>query len=301
MLGGTARGAADRVDSRTGVRERVAFVPRGPGDEQVFMCSYEPAGEPIGGVLICSSILPDFLANYQREVNLARSLAAAGLSVVRFHYSGNGNSDGSSADVTLSSLEADACWAAQELARWLPDRPVAFVGTRWGVLSAAAAAHDESAAPLVLCEPVTDFSRYFQDALRVRAMSAIATGKSRKGARQLSELLARDGYVDIVGNVIHQALFDSTIGVDPGTVLATGTPHPGLLVQFGGTELRGPNRALEQQLVDSGWKVETKTVDVVENWWFKAGVRTQALESLNDVLVTWLVGQLQPTTHLELR
>lgn len=301
MLGRASQSGAVRLDERTGVRESAAFVPRGVGDEQLFMCSHEPPGDPVGSVLICSSILADFLANYQREVNLARSLAMAGLTVVRFHYRGSGNSDGDPAEVTLSSLQADARWAAGELTTWLPELPIAFVGTRWGALSAAAAARDHAGAPLMLCEPMTDLPRFYQDAIRSRAMSAVATGKARKGVRQLSELLARDGYADIVGNVIHPALYESTIGVDARLLVDDGPARPGLLVQFGGKELRAPHRELEKLLVDNGWQVDAEIVDIVESWWFRAGGRTVAPNSLNTALGAWLSAQLQHLTPAEQR
>lgn len=300
MLGSTAQ-TADRVDARSGVRERASFVPCGAGDEQLFMCTYEPPGDPVGTVLICPSILADFLANYQREVNLARSLATAGLTVARFHYRGSGNSDGDPAAMTLSSLQSDAAWVAEKLNGWLPDRPIAFVGTRWGALSAAAAARDFIGAPLMLCEPVTDVARFYQDAIRSRAMSAVATGRSRKGVRQLSELLARDGYADIVGNVIHPALYDSTIGVDARLLVADGPARPGLLVQFGGKELRAPHRELEKLLVDNSWQVDAEIVDIAESWWFRAGGRTVAPNSLNTALGAWLSAQLPHLTQAEQR
>jgi len=299
MLGQTGQLGAERVDRGSGIRERAAFLPFGAGDDQLFVCTYEPAGESVGSVLICSSILADFLANYQREVNLARAFAKAGMTAVRFHYRGTGHSDGDPAAMTLASLEADARWAAEQLTSWRPDLPIAFLGTRWGALSATAAARDYGDAPVELCEPIIDFGRYYSDAMRSRSMSAMATGKSRKDATQVSELLARDGHADIVGNVIHSALYDSTVGVDPVALLSEGKARAALLVQFGGKDVRAPLRKVEQKLVGAGWRATSRTVDVAENWWFRTGRRMVAQDELDDASRTWLRTELETTRQDE--
>lgn len=293
---------ADRVDSRTGVRERAAFIPVGTGGEQMLMFSYQPAGDPIGAVLICPSILGDFLANYRREVNLARCLASFGMAVARFHYRGTGNSAGDPTQLTLSSMNTDTRWAAQELAGSLPGLPVGFVGTRWGALSAAATlAHDYPTAPLVLCEPLTDFSRFYGDAMRSRAFSAVATGKSLQPARQISDLLARDGCADIVGNVVHRALYESTVGVEPGQLLITGSSHSSLLVQFKGTDLRPANRKLVKQFADVRLRVDTTIVDIAESWWFRpqAPHLVPVAHAFNDAVRTWLQSELPKSARSE--
>ncbi len=291
---------AHRVDKRSGVRERVAFVPFGTLEDQVFISSYEPPAESVGTVLICSSILADFLANYEREVNLARGLANAGLTVVRFHPRGVGNSGGDPSQVTLTSLQDEARWVAAELTTWHPELPMVFVGTRWGALAAAAAARDHGGAPLVLCEPLTDFARFFSDAGRSRAMSALASGRS-KSFEPLPELLVRDGFADIVGNIVHRALFDSSVDQDARQLLAEGPSRPSLLVQFGGQDLRTANRRLEQHLVDGGWHVDTAIMAVAENWWFGSGPHARAASALNDAAQDWIVKQLAGLTASEPR
>lgn len=302
MFARSDRLGADRVDPRTGVRERAAFSAVGTGGEQMLLFSYEPAGDPIGVVLICPSILGDFLANYRREVNLARCLASFGMAVARFHYRGTGNSGGDPAQLTLSSMDTDTRWAARELVGRHPGLPIGFVGTRWGALSvAAAAAHDYPRAPMVLCEPVTDFSRFYSDGMRSRAFSALATGKTSQPARQISDLLMRDGCADIVGNVVHPALYDSTVGVEPGQILTTGSSHSSLLVQFKGTDLRPANRKLVKQFAAARMHVETTIIDIAESWWFRpqAPHLVPVAHAFNDAVRTWLQSELPASARLE--
>lgn len=301
MFGRSELSTAERVDSRTGVREEAAFVPVGAHGEQMLTYTYQPAGEPVGQVLIAPSIMGDFLANYRREVVLARSLAAAGIAVVRFHYRGTGNSFGDPAQITLASLAEDATYLAHEMVRSLPAVPIGFIGTRWGALSAAAAANDFPGAPLALCEPLTDFSRFYSDAMRSRAMSAIATGKSVKAAKHITDLLARDGKADIVGNVLYPALHTSTVGVDPVQLLTEGDPRPRFLVQFGGNDLRPAHRKLEKEFTDRQLPMDTVIVDVAESWWFRPDAPTLVpiAQGLNDSLLNWLQAELSKSAQLE--
>lgn len=303
MFGPTDQLEAERVDSQSGLRERAAFTSAGASDEQVLVFSYVPARDPIGTVVVCPSILGDFLANYRREVMLARSLAAAGMAVLRFHYRGTGNSEGDPARLTLETMATDTRRMTEVLAGGFPAVPIGFVGTRWGALSAATAAADHAGAPLVLCEPLTALGRFFDDAMQSRAMSAIATGKSVKSARQISELLDRDGYADIVGNVVHRALYDSTVGADAVALLSAGPHHPRLLVQFGGRDLRPAHRKLDKQFADSGSALETTIVDVAESWWFRPEAPTlvPVAHGFNDAVSSWLRSQLAETPQVEQR
>lgn len=302
MFGSTDQVGAERVDAQSGVQEQVAFAAVGTQDEQILVFAYQPAGgDPSGGVVICPSILGDFLANYRREVQLARSLAAAGLAVFRFHYRGTGNSDGDPGQLTLSSIEDDARCVAEILIDRHPTVPIAFVGTRWGTLSAVAAATEFPSAPLALIEPVTDFARFYDDAIKTRAMSAVVTGDSAESVRQISELLDRHGYADIVGSVISRALYESTAGVAAAELLSAGAEHPRLLVQFGGRDLRAPYRKLEKQFAGHGVQVQTTIVDVAESWWFRPEAPTvdPVAHSFNDALRSWLLAELPKSTRSE--
>ncbi|MGH9244218.1 MAG: serine aminopeptidase domain-containing protein [Acidimicrobiales bacterium] len=282
-----------RVDRRSGIRERVAFVPRNAGRDQLFIVVHEPPADPVGGVLVCSSILADQLANYQREVHLARHLAAAGFVTVRFHYSGTGNSDGDPAALTLDVLRDDARWVGEAMRDHLGAAALGLIGTRWGAVAAAAVARDAEAGPLVLCEPIVDGRRYFREAMRSRAMSAIATrsGKPGPGLR-LADLLDANGCADILGNVIHRPLYDSADGHDLLFDL-TRAARPTLLVQFGGTGLRADLLAFEQRLAATGWSIDTATFDLAESWWFRSGPRITRHPDLNEVTADWLL------THLD--
>jgi alpha/beta superfamily hydrolase len=285
-----------RTDSVLGIRERIAFVPRG-GDVQLFTCLHEPAssddGAVKGAVLVCSSVLADFVSNYQREVHLARRLAEAGIATLRYHPAGMGDSDGDPAQVTLDSLSADARWATNLLRTSVGDVPVAFLGVRWGALAAAEAAGSvaPAEAPLVLIEPVIDFRRYFREAWRSRAMSALAASDAGEKKQKLVDVLSAQGYADIVGNVLHRPLYEGAVDFD---ALAAFDGHAGdaLVVQFQGKELRPELRTLTERVRSGGAAVDAVIVDVEESWWFRSGPRIVLDPQLDATVTAWVVDHL---------
>ena len=282
-----------RTDRTSGTRERIAFVAR---DEHVslFTCLHEPPSTAVGAVALFSSVLADFVSNYQREVYLARRLSEAGLMTLRYHPSGMGDSDGDPGQMTLRTLEDDAAWAAQLLAAAAGDVPMGFVGMRWGALAAASAARARAAErpPMVLVEPVTDFRRYFREAWRSRAMSALTASDRAAGKKQkLQDVLSAQGWADVVGNVIHASLYDSVIEHD---ALAEFDDISGdvLLVQFQGRELRPDHRGIVERLRANGASVDTSIVDVEESWWFRSGPKVVLHPELNEQVATWLASRL---------
>lgn len=288
--------ACVRADPRTATRERIGFVPRHE-DRQVFACLHEPATEPVGGVLLCSSILNDFPANYQREVRLGRALAERGLLALRYHPYGMGDSDGDPAEVTVESLEDDARWAAGQLGKRLHGQPVGFVGTRWGAFAAAAAHHAAErhpAAPLALIEPISDVRRYFREASRSRALTALTHGSAATaGRRRLDDALDQYGWIEVVGNAMHRALYASATARDALADLGT-CAGPALVVQFGGDELRADHAALTDRLRRHGATVEHRVLDVEESWWFRQGPSLSQDGSTSTTVADWLAERLTP-------
>ena len=136
------------------------------------------------GLVVCSPILSDFGANYQREVRLGRHLAAAGIVVQRFHPRGAGHSDGDGADLTLDSMVEDARAAVARLRERSTVETVMVLGTRFGALVAGAVAAEIDGAPVVLWEPTTDPRRFFREGLRARSVHQLRRdGAGARGSR----------------------------------------------------------------------------------------------------------------------
>jgi len=249
---------------------------------------HQPEGSPASGLVVCSPILADFYGRYRHEVILGRQLAARGTPVLRFHYRGNGNSDGDEAAVTFDSLVADARDAANALKAWTGVREVTFLGTRFGGLIAAAAARLEGERDVVLWEPVLEARGYFREANRARLVQSASRGEGQGSTYEdMLAQLARGEVADILGFSLYPALYESSstrtlddeLGSDPRTIL---------IMQLGTKpELRKTYVALADRLRDRGHEVETRTVHLGEPWWMNAEgwtaieTRPQAQDLLN--------------------
>ncbi len=162
---------------------------------------------------------------YRQEVLSARAAAALGFPVLRYHARGHGDSAGSSADVTLSSLVADARAAADEAKRRSGCSRIVWLGVRLGALVAAIAGGPNSgrgdAAGFVLWEPAAKPADFFRQQLRTLLFSRVAGGqKPDATVDQLLERLEHEGGIDVLGYSLQRSLVRSFDGASLETALA---------------------------------------------------------------------------------
>lgn len=273
-----------------GVEEEAGYVDvRG---ERVFTVVHRPAREPRGTVLVVSPLLAEHVANYRREVELARRLASAGFAVARFHARGTGRSQGAPEEMTYSSLVADADAVARDV---VTDEhlPLVVVGTRVGAAIGAAA---RPASPLVAWAPVTDHARYVREIFRSLYLHALKEDVAPP-SEDMSVRLERDGVVDIFGYAIHRALVDSLLTVAPHAVLAA-TARSVLVADI--TMATRPGRGIQRLTRDleaGGADVDVRVVPGQEAWWFstsggrqRAADPTRALVEVTAQFVDDVVG-----------
>lgn len=277
-------GAAVRIDDETGVELRLEHLPTPRG--RLYSATSRPPGAHTC-VLICSSVFADFSANYHRERLLGRSLVAQGIGVIRFHYVGEGNSEGDREAMTFSSLCEDAA-AVLEYGRSLGFSEFALLGTRIGALVAASTAASMPAAPLALWEPVVDPLRFLTEADRARRMSQLAKGGegSKIGWR---EELARNGVLDLIGYEVYPPFIESLEDAD--LVGSLGPPPRRIfVVRFRGKG--GATDPLVQALSERGFMLELETADLSEAWWF----HSERVPETGDLITTtteWLTNALR--------
>jgi len=151
---------------------------------------------------------------YRQEVLAARAAAARGFPVLRFHARGHGDSGGSSADVTLDTLVADARAAADEARRRSGRSRIAWLGVRMGALVAATAggvgSGREDADAFLFWEPVEKPADFFRQQLRTLLFSQVAGGQ--KPDATVDQLLARlesQGSLDVLGYMLQRSLVQS--------------------------------------------------------------------------------------------
>jgi hypothetical protein len=251
---------ATRVDSATGVEERLEHVPTSRG----LLYSWT-ARPPVAQscVLICSSVFGDFTANYHRERLLGRTLASHGLGVIRFHYAGEGNSLGERRDMTFSSL-CDDSRAVLDHAMSLGFSEFALLGTRLGALVAAATVATMPSAALALWEPVSDPLRFITDAQRAKRISRMAQGAGGE-ADDWRQELERNGVLDLLGYDVYSPLIDSLKHIDLLTLLGS-PPRRIFIARF--RSQAGAKDSISDALAERGFSVQSGTFGLAESWWF---------------------------------
>lgn len=232
-------------------REEVGLLEA--GSEFLYTYWHQPLAGLRGFALICSPLHRDGLTNYRREVALARRLAEHGVSVVRFHYRGTGNSSGDPSRLTLASMGEDAVAVASRYAQ--PGLPSVVVGSRLGAVPALAVSRHLDRPHLVLWDPIVSVSGYLKALSRARRVYVLAEGAAAKDPKRVME---RGEPVDMLGDLLYPAFYQH--------VADGGEPVPvedALVLQTGG---RSGSRYLEQVRQKVVGVVEVQLLDEEEEW-----------------------------------
>lgn len=279
--------SASRKDENVDDREESAFF--GADQDKLFGTIHLPLGSPLGAVLICPSIHSELLANYRKEVLLARALASSGIAVQRFHYRGTGNSDGETEDITFQSMVEDVAEATSRLTSRV-EAPFGIMATRWGGIVAAPVVAGTDA-PLALWEPILEPDRFFTEVFRARLLRDVGQGdnRPRSGGDALAKM-KEEGLVDILGYPICRTLYDSAVGHGLEEGLGS-EPRPILIVQMTRTKEVKPHFAgLKERLESKGSSVDIEIVAGQPAWWF-VGERMRSSQDV-DVTRDWLLERL---------
>jgi pimeloyl-ACP methyl ester carboxylesterase len=166
----------------------------GPPDRQLFGAYDAPSGSAKRAVVLCNAIGREYLLAHPTLRLLARQLSAAGWHVLRFDYSGTGDSAGECEDATLEQWVADIHAAIDELKEMAQVVSVALIGMRLGAaLAALAATNRPDVDRLVLWDPVSDGSRYFAEAgARILVSSVDETAGCEMSGVVLSPVMQND-------------------------------------------------------------------------------------------------------------
>ncbi|CAN5372460.1 hypothetical protein BH24ACT7_BH24ACT7_03980 [soil metagenome] len=235
---------ATRVDPTNGTTDEVAYFGAAP---RMYGVLHRPAGEPRAGLVVCPSVYGELVNIYRMEVIQSRHLAARGIAVQRFHYRGDGNSEGGIELLSLDLLVNDAGDAHLALVDRTGVGSVGFLGAGMGALVAATAAEHNPGAPLVLWHPQLNGSDFFR-------------------AEQMVDKTDADGYLRLLGFTLHRNLLQSLIGRN--LIDALQTPRPVLIVQMaGGEEPSEGITAIADVWRGRGADVTVAAVGGNSKWW----------------------------------
>jgi pimeloyl-ACP methyl ester carboxylesterase len=278
---------ARRVDREGRYSEEAAF--RDVDGSKVFTVTHIPDAGARTGVVVCCSILVEHLTNYRHEVLLARSLAAKGIAVQRFHYRGTGHSSGDEEATSLETMVEDTRAAVGFLRERAPVDRVVFLGTRWGAMVAAMAAQGSAESPLVFWEPAVDGARYFRELIRGRLVRELKDASLVAGSADAwKSELEEKGWVDILGYPLRKPMYESGRGQRLDALLV-GRVGPVLLVQFGRQNAPRPDYVrLRDQQAARGGVVDIRFIRD-EPAWFFPGHRMKSAGELVELTTNWLV------------
>lgn len=196
--------------------------------ERLLYGAYTPAMErrKRRGVVICNPWGGEALRAHRSLRFLAERLGQAGLDVLRFDYSGTGDSFGEGTSATLAAWVEDAELAMDELMAMAGVRRTSMVGLRLGtyVAAAAAARRPDAVDRVVLWEPVLHGSQHFAELTRAAVAAPTAGVVAQVGGFPLTarfrdevDALSLDG---LPGAHCRVLVVQSPSGVrlDPGCV-----------------------------------------------------------------------------------
>lgn len=115
------------------------------------------------GVLLCPPIGHEYVRSHWALRQLASQLARAGYHVLRFDWSGVGDSAGDLQQATVEQWLKDVAAAAEELRDSAGIPKLSLAGLRFGAALAALAARKVRAQLLVLWDPIIDGAAYLDE------------------------------------------------------------------------------------------------------------------------------------------
>jgi pimeloyl-ACP methyl ester carboxylesterase len=212
------------------------------------------------GVLLCPPIAQEYVRSHWAIRQLAASLERAGFACLRFDWYGVGDSAGDLADASVARWQADAVTAAQELRDSAGVKRVSLVGVRFGAAVALTAAAKIKPASLVLWDPI-DGPDYISE---LRALHVAARVDPNRFFVRSPEPHARP--TELVGVDFGAQLLRELEGT-AYDLPADGPSTPVcLLDSTGGREAEGRFAALEAQLRERGFRVETAKAQLRASW-----------------------------------
>jgi exosortase A-associated hydrolase 2 len=223
--------------------EQPLFFSGAAGD--LFGVLHRPLGDDRAqGFVFCHAFGEEKLWAHRVFVSYARSLTRRGYTVLRFDFSGHGDSDGDFPLTTIESREQDLEAALGCLKEAVPGMGrVGVLGLRLGAsVALRVAARRADLAPVILWDPIVDGAGYVQELLRSNLATQMAIhGKVEVTREDMLASLDQGARLNVDGYEMSKTMVDSFSALDvvgPAAALTA----PTHLVQVG----RAPKRRIEE-------------------------------------------------------
>jgi pimeloyl-ACP methyl ester carboxylesterase len=167
------------------------------------------------GWIVCHSFGSEHMHLNASEVTIARTLAASGFPVLRFHCQGYGDSEHAGSAPTPSIHVADTEDAIERFRDVTGVDQVGLIGARFGAAVATIVASRQRIPLLILIDPLIDGRRYVSDLLRSAEIAGLTDGQRRPTKTpSLREQLEAVGAVNIRGFLFTRAIVDELTALD---------------------------------------------------------------------------------------
>ncbi len=226
----------------------------GPPHHQLYGV-YHPAARTravSGGVVLCYPAGQEYIRIHRAYRWLADQLAAVGFHVLRFDYTGQGDSAGTFADANLKQWIVDGQHAIEELQLITGVHHVDVVGLRIGALVATALADVSSVRRLVLWEARAEPGAYHAE---MRA-------QIQKGEQPLNDFVDTNGTLNLNGFAFTPDFLAALDAFDLQTA-ACAKISSALLI---GADDPGGLSGFADRLRRQGTRVDTHTIASPTDW-----------------------------------
>jgi alpha/beta superfamily hydrolase len=199
-------------------------------------------------VVFCAALFEEKLWSHRVMVNCARFLAKHGISVLRFDYFGDGESEGRFEEASVTSRVTDTIDALRFCREQTDAQHVFVLGLSYGAtLAVQAGLREQSAAGVVAWAPVIDGGKYVQDLLRVNLSAQMVVHRRVVHDREaLVAKILNDEFVNIEGYELGRQLYLEIVSADVRAILSDAT-KPTLILQI------APGERVDNQY---GWLTE---------------------------------------------
>jgi alpha/beta superfamily hydrolase len=274
-----------------GCKERPAFV--GPTGGAVFTCLHLPSQLARGLVVLCSSIGDEWKFNYRREILLARHLTKLGVAAVRLHYLGTGHSD--DGEITFEGMVDDVDLVRDWACRQAGVEQVAYFGSRFGALVAAAAGRD-TRSPLACWNAPENGAAYFREIFRILRIGHLLRSGTLDNMQAPEDVLCSGQSLDVLGYTLDSALYMSSRTMSFAVELGP-PPRRVKLVEIGDANHTQQAAGHAVSLGKQGLDVAASMVEEGRSWWFhgwfhdtdwRAEEHREAVGSLIQETAAWL-------------
>ncbi|HEY7616796.1 MAG TPA: alpha/beta hydrolase [Terriglobales bacterium] len=165
-------------------------------------------------LVFCPPFAEEMVTTYARLARWSKQLEAEGISVVRFHPFGTGESGGTFREFTLQSAVSDACTALEFARQRLRSARLGYLGLRLGATLAVQAACIRPVDLLILWSPIISISQYLRELVRAQLAKEMvhqgATSVRRTTNDMLTELKSA-GSMDLLGYEFSHQLYREMI------------------------------------------------------------------------------------------